>query len=57
MDAYQTVARIAQQGGSLYFMILFLAVCAYAFWPRNRETFRRASRAALSEGDRDDCPL
>lgn len=57
MDAYQTVARIAQQGGSLYFMLLFLAVCAYAFWPRNRETFRRAARAPLSEDDRDDRPL
>ena len=57
METYQTVARIAQQGGSLYFMLLFLAACAYAFWPRNRDTFRKAARAALSQDDTDDRPL
>jgi cytochrome c oxidase cbb3-type subunit 4 len=54
---YDTVSRIAQQGGSLYFMLLFLAAAAYAFWPRNRETFRRAASAALSQDDADDRPL
>ena len=54
---YETIARFAQQGGSLYFMALFLAAVAYALWPRNAETFKRASRAALSQDDPDDHPL
>jgi cytochrome c oxidase cbb3-type subunit 4 len=54
---YQTIAAIAQQGGSLYFMLLFLGACAYAFWPRNRDAFRKAARAALSQDDADDRPL
>ncbi len=54
---YETVSRIAQQGGSIYFLALFLVAAAYAFWPRNRDTFRRASRAALTQDDDRDQPL
>jgi cytochrome c oxidase cbb3-type subunit 4 len=45
--SYETVAKIVQQGGTLYFVLLFLVVLAYAFWPKNKETFRKAARAAL----------
>lgn len=31
------------------FALLFLAVVAYAFWPRNRDAFDRASRMPLRE--------
>ena len=48
---YETVARIAQQGGTLYFMLIFLAGCAYAFWPTNREAFRQAALLPLKEDD------
>lgn len=54
---YETVSRIAQQGGTVYFLLLFLGACVYAFWPRNAETFKRAARAALSQDDADDHPL
>ena len=54
---YETVSRIAQQGGTVYFLLLFLGACAYAFWPRNAETFKRAARAALTQDDADDHPL
>lgn len=48
---YETIARAAQQGGTLYFMLIFLAGCAYAFWPRNRDAFREAARLPLKEDD------
>jgi cytochrome c oxidase cbb3-type subunit IV len=44
---YETVSRLAQQGGTLYFAVLFLAVCVYAFWPKNKAKFDKAARAAL----------
>ncbi len=44
---YETVAKVVQQGGTLYFVLLFAAAVAYAFWPRNREKFEKAARAAL----------
>jgi cytochrome c oxidase cbb3-type subunit 4 len=46
---YQFLAGFAQTGGLLYFVALFLAVAAYAFWPRNRSRFDEAARMPLSE--------
>ncbi len=46
---YQFLASIAQGVGVLYFMGLFLAVVAYALWPRNRETFDRAASIPLRD--------
>lgn len=54
---YETIARIAQQGGSLYFMLIFLAGVAYALWPANRDAFRRAAKAPFLQDDHDDQPL
>lgn len=50
---YETVARIAQQGGTLYFMAIFLAGVAFALWPRNKATFDRAARLPLEEDETD----
>ncbi len=44
---YETVSKLVQQGGTLYFALLFIGVCAYAFWPKNKEKFEKAARAAL----------
>jgi cytochrome c oxidase cbb3-type subunit 4 len=46
---YETVARIAQQGGLVYFGLLFLAGAAHALWPAHRETFRKAARTPLED--------
>ena len=54
---YETASRIAQQGGSIYFLLIFLAGLAYALWPKNREVFRQAARAPLTEDSTDDHPL
>jgi cytochrome c oxidase cbb3-type subunit 4 len=48
---YETVARIAQQGGLIYFGLIFLMVCAYALWPANREAFDKAARLPLEDDD------
>ncbi|WP_332653949.1 cbb3-type cytochrome c oxidase subunit 3 [Brevundimonas sp.] len=50
---YETVARFAQQGGTLYFGAIFIAGLIYALWPKHRETFRRLSHLPL-EKDEDD---
>ena len=47
MVTYDIVAKVVQQGGTVYFMLMFAAVLTYAFWPKNREKFRKAARAAL----------
>ena len=44
---YETVSRAVQQGGTVYFAILFIAVCVYAFWPKNKAKFEKAARAPL----------
>lgn len=49
---YETVARFAQQGGAIYFSVIFLIGAVYAFWPKNRETFQRAARLPLDEESR-----
>ncbi|MCG9915108.1 MAG: cbb3-type cytochrome c oxidase subunit 3 [Phenylobacterium sp.] len=51
--SYETVARFAQQGGTLYFAAIFAVAVAYALWPRNGEVFRRAAMLPL-EKDEDD---
>lgn len=46
---YETVARIAQQGGLIYFGLLFLAGSAYAFWPSKKAMFQDAARRVLED--------
>ena len=49
--SYETLSRFAQQGGSIYFALIFLAVLIYALWPRNKARFDRAARIPLDEED------
>ena len=50
---YEAVARFAQQGGTIYFGLVFMLGVAYALWPRHKETFRRLAQLPL-EDDGDD---
>ena len=50
---YETVARFAQQGGTLYFGAVFIAGLIYALWPKHRETFRRLSHLPLEKDEGD----
>lgn len=47
---YEDLARFAQQGGTLYFMLIFLAGVVYALLPKKKAEFDRAARMPL-EGD------
>ena len=51
--SYEAMARFAQQGGTLYFGLMFLAGLIYALWPRHRASFERLAVLAL-ESDEDD---
>ena len=44
---YETVSKFVQQGGTIYFVTLFVGVLIYAFWPKNKATFDKAARAPL----------
>ncbi len=49
---YETVATFAQQGGTLFFMALFLGGVAYALLPAKKAEFDHAARMPL-DGDDD----
>jgi cytochrome c oxidase cbb3-type subunit IV len=46
---YETVARLAQQGGTVYFVLLFMGGLVYAMWPKKKDEFQRAARLPLDE--------
>ena len=44
---YDTIAKVSQVTSLLMFVAIFLAVVAYAFWPRNKPRLEAAQRRAL----------
>jgi cytochrome c oxidase cbb3-type subunit 4 len=46
---YETISRAVQQGGAIYFAVLFAVAVVYALWPRNKAGFERASRIPFDE--------
>lgn len=46
---YETMSRLAQQGGTVYFAVLFLCGLAYALWPKKKDEFQRAARLPLED--------
>lgn len=51
--SYEAVARFAQQGGTVYFGLLFFAGVAYALWPARKDLFRRMANAPLEDDGSD----
>jgi cytochrome c oxidase cbb3-type subunit 4 len=49
--AYEEVLAFAQSWGAVYFTAMFAVVLAYAFWPRNRQTFQRAKQIPFDDED------
>ena len=47
--AVSFVANLVATWWTPLFVVLFLAVLVYAFWPRNRTTFDEASKLPLRE--------
>jgi cytochrome c oxidase cbb3-type subunit 4 len=44
---YDTIATVSQVTSLLLFVAMFLAVLAYALWPKNKPRFEEAQRRAL----------
>ena len=44
---FQTISMLVQQGGTIYFGLIFVGVLVYAFWPSKRAEFDKAARAPL----------
>ncbi|MFW2391893.1 MAG: cbb3-type cytochrome c oxidase subunit 3 [Alphaproteobacteria bacterium] len=47
--SYENVASISQVVALLFFIALFVAVLAYAFWPGNKKRFDEAARLPLED--------
>jgi cytochrome c oxidase cbb3-type subunit 4 len=50
---YETVSRVAQQGGTVFFVGAFLAGVVHALWPRNKEAFQRLAHLPLEDDESD----
>lgn len=51
--SYEAMARFAQQGGTIYFGLIFLSGLIYALWPRHREAFERLAQVPLEKDESD----
>ncbi len=51
---YETLAKFAQTGGLLIFVVAFLLVLAYALSPNKKEQFEQAARIPLDEENEDE---
>jgi cytochrome c oxidase cbb3-type subunit 4 len=51
---YDDVLVFSQSWGSVYFAVMFAAVCVYALWPANKAKFEKAAQAPLH--DDEDAP-
>lgn len=48
---YEAISTFAKSWGLVYLMFMFVAVCAYALWPRNQQKFEKAARMPLEKDD------
>jgi len=48
---YETVARFAQQGGTVFFGLMFLGGLIYALWPRHKQAFQRLAQLPLEDDE------
>jgi cytochrome c oxidase cbb3-type subunit 4 len=51
--SYETVSRFAQQGGTIYFGVMFFAGVIYALWPGRKEAFRKLAHLPLEDDESD----
>jgi cytochrome c oxidase cbb3-type subunit IV len=48
---YEQLSAFAQTSGMIYFITIFVAVCLYAFWPKNKAKFDKAAQVPLENED------
>ncbi len=44
---YQAIEKISQIVALVFFICLFIGICIYAFWPRNKKQFDEAAEIPL----------
>lgn len=49
--SYEAVATFAQQGGTIYFGLIFAGGLIYALWPRHKQAFERLAQLPLEDDE------
>jgi cytochrome c oxidase cbb3-type subunit 4 len=49
--SYEAVATFAQQGGTVFFGLMFAGGLIYALWPRHRQAFQRLAQLPLEDDE------
>lgn len=53
MFTYQEVLEMSRTWTAVYFFVIFVIACIYAFWPRNKAKFEQAARIPLEDEGSD----
>jgi len=48
---YEAVATFAQQGGTVFFGLMFFSGLIYALWPRHKQAFQRLANLPLEDDE------
>jgi cytochrome c oxidase cbb3-type subunit 4 len=49
--SYEAVAMFAQQGGTVFFGLMFAGGLIYALWPRHKQAFQRLAQLPLEDDE------
>jgi cytochrome c oxidase cbb3-type subunit 4 len=49
--SYEAVATFAQQGGTVFFGLMFAGGLIYALWPRHSQAFQRLAQLPLEDDE------
>ena len=49
--SYEDMARFAQQGGTVFFGLMFAGGLTYALWPRHKQAFTRLAQLPLEDDE------
>jgi cytochrome c oxidase cbb3-type subunit 4 len=49
--SYEAVAMFAQQGGTVFFGLMFAGGLIYALWPRHKQAFHRLAQLPLEDDE------
>jgi len=49
--SYEAVATFAQQGGTVFFGLMFAGGLIYALWPRHKQAFQRLAQLPLEDDE------
>jgi len=53
---YETVSRVAQQAGTLYFTVIFAVAIGWALWPKHKAGYDDAAQIPFRERPPTEAP-